>query len=112
MHKFGKIAIPVYALLMLAGGIGGYAKKHSLPSLLAGIVSAVLLGGAYSMLNKKPKTAYGLSLGVAILLAVVFVERAVKTAAEPGGMMRNVGLAALSLVVAAVFAKCAAETPA
>jgi len=106
MTKYGKWIILVYAVLMLGGGIGGYSKAHSLPSLISGIVSAILLGVAYSMLARKPKSGYGLSLFVALLLTLVFVERAFKTSGMPSSMGRNVGLALLSIVVAAVFGKC------
>src|SRR5580658_4129773 len=110
MAKYGKWAILVYAVLMLGGGIGGYAAKHSPPSLISGIVSALLLGVAYSMLGSKPKSGYSLSLVVALALAAVFIERAIKTSAEPSSMGRNVGLAVLSIVVAAIFGKCMRES--
>jgi uncharacterized membrane protein (UPF0136 family) len=110
MAKYGKWIILVYAVLMLGGGIGGYAKAHSMPSLISGIVSAILLGVGYFMLGTKPKTGYGLSLVVALALTAVFVERAVKTSADPKSMGRSVGLAVLSIVVAAIFGKCMQES--
>src|SRR5579862_1558522 len=39
--KVGQIVMVVYALLMLGGGIGGYATAHSKPSLISGVLSAV-----------------------------------------------------------------------
>lgn len=111
MLRSGKWIVLIYALLMLGGGIGGYAAKQSLPSLLSGIISAVLLGAAFWMTATKPKAAYGLSLFVALALTAVFIERAVKTSAEPSSMGRNVGLAALSLIVAGLFGKCMSESP-
>ncbi len=109
MAKYGKWVIVVYALLMLGGGIGGYAAKHSLPSIISGIVSAILLGAAFTMLGSKPKSAYTLSLVVSLALTAVFVERAIKTSSEPSSMGRNVGLAMLSILVAAIFGKCMQE---
>jgi uncharacterized membrane protein (UPF0136 family) len=91
---------------MLGGGIGGYAAKHSIPSLISGIVSAILLGVGFYLLASKPKAGYGLSLIVALALTAVFIERAVKTSAEPSSMQRNIGLAVLSIVVAAIVGKC------
>ncbi len=64
MAKYGKWVVVVYALLMLGGGIGGYAAKRSLPSLISGIVSAILLGAAFLMIGSKPKSGYSLSLVV------------------------------------------------
>ena len=99
MAKIGRVVIVIYGLLMLFGGIGGYAKAKSVPSLVSGIVSAVLLGYAVTLLNRAPKAAFGLSLGVAVVLAGVFVERIVRThKAMPSG-----GLCALSLIVAVIF---------
>lgn len=112
MLQSGRAVIIVYALLMLGGGIGGYAAKKSLPSLISGILSAILLGIGYSMLSSKPKSGYGLCAVVAVLLTAVFIARTIQTMKEPSNMMRNVGLAVLSLIVAAIFAKCASQSSA
>ena len=113
MIKFGKWLIVFYAILMLGGGLGGFlSKKHSVPSLISGIVSALLYAGAYSMLAKSPKKAYTLSAGIAAVLTLVFIERTLKTLNEPSGMMRNVGLAVFSVVVAGIFAVCIREATA
>jgi uncharacterized membrane protein (UPF0136 family) len=110
MVKYGKWVILLYALLMLGGGIGGYAKAHSMPSLISGIVSAVLLGVAFVMIGSNARNGFGLSLFVSGALTLVFFERAMKTSAEPSAMGRNIGLALLSIVVAAIFGKCMAES--
>ncbi len=95
----GQIALGIYALLLAVGGVIGYTKAGSKPSLYAGLASAaaVILALVLTFQN----SSLGMSLGalVALLLAGFFGYRfAIQTRKfMPAGL-----LAVLSLVVLAV----------
>lgn len=92
----------VYGVLMLAGGGMGYATAHSVKSLIAGIVSAVLLGVAFVVSRQQPRLGLGLGAAVAAGLIVVFVIRIQELSAQvpPKSTASNIALAALSAAVA------------
>ena len=92
----------VYGLLMLGGGVGGYAKAHSKPSLIAGIVSAILLGAAYYISLKQPRVGLAIGAAVGLGLVIVFVRRIQELSAQtpPGNTSSSIGLCALSGIVA------------
>ncbi|HLJ20318.1 MAG TPA: TMEM14 family protein [Stellaceae bacterium] len=100
-----RIIIAVYAVLMLGGGFMGYAKAHSSGSLIAGIVSAVLLGVAWFLAGQQPRLGFGLGAAVAVGLVILFANRVREIAAgiTPGTTGSNIGLAALSGIVAIVL---------
>jgi uncharacterized membrane protein (UPF0136 family) len=95
----GQIMLGVYAVFLAIGGVIGYTKAGSRPSLIAGLASAV--AAILALLVSFQNTAWGMGLGalVAVLLAVFFGYRfAVKTRKfMPAGL-----LAVLSAVVLAV----------
>src|SRR3974390_475818 len=95
----GQISLGIYAVLLAVGGIIGYTKAGSRPSLYAGLASAVaaLLALLVSFQHKNWGMALGLLL--ALLLTFLFGHRyAVKTRKfMPAGL-----LAIVSLVVMAV----------
>jgi len=63
-----------YGLLVAGGGIAGYAKAKSVPSLAAGVIcGSVMLYGAYQM-GQNPKNYY-LSLATSGLLTGVMGKR-------------------------------------
>ncbi len=83
-----KIAIIVYGILAIAGGIIGYQSAKSKVSLISGTISGVLLliGGIASFFEQN----WGIILGaiVAAVLVVVFIVRLVKTKKfMPAGLM-------------------------
>jgi uncharacterized membrane protein (UPF0136 family) len=94
------VLILVYATVVFAGGLMGYLKAGSKPSLIAGVVSAALLAGAFWMSRTNGVAALWFAAGIAGLLAVVFLMRFLKTRSfMPSGMML-----ALSVAAAAYFA--------
>jgi uncharacterized membrane protein (UPF0136 family) len=90
------IVVLLYGLAMLGGGFAGYKIGHSLPSLLTGIISGVLLFAAAFAAKSHPRVAYGLASLVTLALIVVFIKRQTEA---PGP--RNIGLIGLSVAVLA-----------
>jgi len=64
------IIIYVYAAIMMIGGIGGYAMAHSVPSLVAGVVSGVILIVAAQAMSKGKN--WGLPVALAVIVALLF----------------------------------------
>jgi uncharacterized membrane protein (UPF0136 family) len=96
----GQATLAIYALLLAVGGVIGYVKAGSRPSLIAGSISALaaLLALGLSLGNNRLGVPLGLILAVALF--VLFGYRyAVKTRKfMPSGL-----LAVASLVVLAVM---------
>jgi uncharacterized membrane protein (UPF0136 family) len=96
----GQVTLGIYALLLAVGGVIGYVKAGSRPSLIAGSISALaaLLALGLSVGNNRSGVPLGLILSIALF--VLFGYRyAVKTRKfMPSGL-----LAVASLVVLAVM---------
>ena len=87
--------ILVYATIIFAGGLIGYLKAGSKPSLIAGVVSAALLAGTAWFSWSNEVQALWIAGGIAALLSLVFLMRFLKTRSfMPSGMMLLVSLAA------------------
>ncbi len=83
-----ELSLPIYGILLVVGGIMGFAKAGSKVSLLMGIVGGILSGVAFWLSSSNLTAAYGLGLGLAVILTVVFIGRFRKTQAwMPAGMM-------------------------
>ena len=82
--------VTVYAVLVGIGGFIGYRRANSLPSLIMGTLSLlVLLAAAYGL---RAGQSWGLSLAgaLALFLCVFFSLRYVKSSPRafmPGGLM-------------------------
>src|SRR5437879_13065538 len=88
-----KIYFIVFGVLTLAGGILGYVKAGSLPSIIAGSITGVLLLVAASLLPEH--RAIGLATGfvISLLLAAQFIPKFIRTGkALPAGMMSNLSV--------------------
>jgi uncharacterized membrane protein (UPF0136 family) len=86
----------VYGILALIGGIIGYVQARSLPSLVAGIISGVLL--IIGAIAHQQGADWGLPLSIVVTIALVitFAVRFWKTRKfMPAGFMLLAGIAAL-----------------
>ncbi len=100
MHiTIGQVVLGIYALLLAGGGIMGFVKAGSRPSLTAGLISAVLAVVALVTLAANPELGRTLGMLLALVMTVVFGYRyALKPKFMPSGL-----LAILSLVVLIVM---------
>jgi uncharacterized membrane protein (UPF0136 family) len=65
----------IYALVLLAGGAMGYSRARSIPSLVAGTVSAIVMLTAAFVLDHHPRIGAGLGILVSVVLGIVFIRR-------------------------------------
>lgn len=92
--------ILLYAILVALGGILGYVKARSQPSLISGLVSGLLLAIAWYISLQTPGVGLAIATLIAFGLLGVFAVRFQRTRKwMPAGLM-----AILSLVAAIVFA--------
>jgi uncharacterized membrane protein (UPF0136 family) len=96
----GQITLGVYAVLLAIGGLIGYFKAGSRPSLIAGLLSSVV---AFTALGLSiGNSRWGVPLGL-LLSIVLFILFAYRYAAKTGKFMPSGLLAVLSLIVLAVM---------
>jgi uncharacterized membrane protein (UPF0136 family) len=100
----GQVALVVYAVLLAVGGIIGYTKAASRPSLIAGLASALAAIVALGLTFQNTSLGMGLGAAVAALLCLFFGYRfAVKTRKfMPAGMLAVVSLIVLAVTVMAL----------
>jgi uncharacterized membrane protein (UPF0136 family) len=97
----GQIALGVYAVLLAVGGVIGYTKAASRPSLIAGLASALAAIAAFALSFQNAKLGMGLGSALAALLFLFFAYRfAVKTRKfMPAGLLAVVSLAVLAVAI-------------
>ena len=100
LMEFGQIVLLVFALLMVGGGVAGLKSGGSKVSLVAGIVSAVLLLVALLWSWRHPTNGYWMGVGVSGLLGLVFFVRMKKTKKFlPSGLLLILSLIAAGLLI-------------
>jgi len=83
-----RIYFIVFGILTIIGGIIGYVSKGSMPSIVAGSISGILLLTAGFLLPQHHTTGLLLALLVSVLLAAQFVPKFFATGKMmPAGMM-------------------------
>lgn len=99
------IAAIVYGVLVLGGGVMGYAQAGSQVSLISGVISGSLLvlGGLLPTFGQG--WGVGLSLIVTTVLVITFTIRLYKTRKfMPAGLMVILGIATLIFMLQATLA--------
>ena len=100
-----RIYLYVFGALTMAGGIMGYVKAKSRPSLIAGLSSGVLLIGAAYLVGAKGTIGLLLGLVVSLPLAGRFVSAFRKSGkVMPAGLMALLSVAGVVLTIAALLA--------
>ncbi len=97
------IATLIYGILLLLGGIFGYTKAKSKPSLISGVISGLLL--LISGVLQWQQISVGLILAqiLTLVLAIVFAIRLWKTRKfMPAGLMLMVSVATLVILVSTI----------
>lgn len=85
-----------YGLLSGLGGIWGYIKSKSKPSLISGCLSGILLFVAAGMQIRGDSIGLAIARYVVLLLLAVFTIRLIKTAKfMPSGIMLITGIVTL-----------------
>lgn len=110
MNMLGTIVLLVYAILMLVGGVIGYRAAGSKPSLISGVISGLLLFGAFAWSRSNAGGGFLSAAVLALLLAIVFTIRLAKTGRfMPSGML--LAISVIALVVLAIAGFQAPPTP-
>jgi uncharacterized membrane protein (UPF0136 family) len=83
-----KIYFIIFGILTIAGGIIGYVKAGSMPSIIAGSITGILLVIAAWLLPEHRAAGLATALIVSLMLAAQFVPKFIRTGkVMPAGMM-------------------------
>lgn len=98
--------ILIYGLLVAVGGVMGYARAQSVPSLVAGGVAGLLLvGAAVAMMRGAYQLGWWAALIIALLLLARFGSAAFSSfKMMPGGLMIILSVIA---IIALLFGRTA-----
>jgi uncharacterized membrane protein (UPF0136 family) len=104
IHTAAQIALGVYTLLLAVGGVMGFVKAQSRPSLIAGVGSAIVAAGLLVWSFWQSFLGIAIAGILALALASLFARRFAKTRkAMPSGMLLLVSLV-MALFLGAVAA--------
>ncbi len=99
MNKLSKFTSKIYGALLIIGGIIGYIKAGSKPSLITGVISGILIYIACKLGKRKPKDGYLYIAALSLSLATFFAIRyASNLKFMPSGLMLIVSAITLSIV--------------
>ena len=91
----------IFGALTILGGVIGYVKAGSVPSIIAGAITGVLLLVAGALLAEHRAAGLATALIVSLLLAAQFVPKFIRTGkVMPAGLMSI--LSVIGIVVAVV----------
>ena len=96
----------IFGALTIIGGIVGYVKAGSLPSIIAGAITGVLLLVAASLLSSHRLVGLATAFDVSLLLAAQFVPKFIRTGkVMPAGLMSILSVIGIVVVVVAWLKK-------
>jgi uncharacterized membrane protein (UPF0136 family) len=97
----GHVTLALYAVLLAVGGIMGFVRARSRPSLIAGLVSAAAALVALYFSRLRSPLGFPLGMALAIVLFVLFGYRyAVRNRKfMPSGLLAVVSLVVLGVMV-------------
>ncbi len=94
MHSY--IVLAIYGALVLVGGVIGFKKAGSLPSLLMGAISGLLLLVTSYGLHQGQSWAHTAAFALPLVLTLFFLYRfSLSYAFMPAGLMVLLGIATL-----------------
>ena len=106
MLEPAKVYFFVFGILTIAGGIIGYVKARSVISIVAGLITGLLLIAAAYMLPDRRELGLGVAFFTSLLLALQFIPRVLRTRRlVPGGIMSLLSIAGMIIAVVSWFAK-------
>jgi uncharacterized membrane protein (UPF0136 family) len=101
-----KIYFLIFGLLTIAGGIVGYVKAGSAPSIIAGSITGILLIVAALLLPEHHLAGLLIGLIVSLLLAAQFIPKFIRTGkVMPAGMMSVLSAIGIAMAVFALLKK-------
>jgi len=101
-----KIYFIVFGALTIAGGIVGYVKAGSMPSIIAGSITGVLLLIAGSLLPEHRAAGLATGLVISLLLAAQFIPKFLRTGkAMPAGIMSILSVIGITMAIVAWMKK-------
>jgi uncharacterized membrane protein (UPF0136 family) len=96
----------IFGALTIIGGVIGYVKAGSLPSIIAGTITGVLLLIAGWILPANRTTGLVIGLIVSLLLAAQFVPKFIRTkSVMPAGLMSVLSVIGIVVVIVAWLKK-------
>src|SRR4030095_7512483 len=97
-----RIYFLVFGVLTIAGGVVGYVKGGSVPSIIAGSITGVLLLVAAFLLHEHRAIGLATAFIISLLLAAQFAPKFIRTGrVMPAGMMSILSVIG---VIAAIIA--------
>ena len=97
-----KIYFIVFGILTIAGGVIGYVKAGSMPSIIAGSISGIVLLVAAFLLPDHVVAGLAVGLIVSLLLAGQFVPKFIRTGKTmPAGMMSILSVIGIIMAIVA-----------
>lgn len=107
MELFARIYFFVFGVVTIAGGVVGFVKAQSVPSLVAGGISGALLIASAALVGfTSSRAGVAPAALLSLLLAGRFVPAYAKTRATmPAGMMSGLSLVGLLVALGTVLGR-------
>ncbi|WP_422927396.1 TMEM14 family protein [Singulisphaera sp. PoT] len=101
----GQVVLGIYAGLLAAGGLVGFLKAKSRPSLIAGMVSALAALVALGLSAAEVSVGFPLGLVLSVILCGFFGYRFARKGAKfmPSGLMAIVSFAVIVVLIAVLL---------